>query len=89
MQIDQASLGLNREYLVKGLDEKIVGAYFRYMVDIAVLFGAERERATKELRNSLDFEMALANVRGKHFILFIMSNNVRYFTCMYVLNDEW
>lgn len=32
------------------------------MVDIAVIFGAERERATKELKDSLEFEMKLANV---------------------------
>lgn len=47
---------------MKGLDEKIVAAYYRYMVDIAVLFGADRNRATKELRESLDFEINLANV---------------------------
>ncbi|XP_065215808.1 neprilysin-2 isoform X2 [Planococcus citri] len=62
IDIDQASLGLSREYLVKGLDEKIVAAYYKYMVDIAVLFGADRNRATKELRESLDFEIQLANI---------------------------
>lgn len=61
-QLDQASLGLSREYLSKGLNEKIVAAYYDYMVDVAILFGADRERAVKELRESLDFEIALANV---------------------------
>lgn len=61
-QLDQASLGLRREFLTKGFDEKLVKAYYDYMVDIAVLFGAERERATKELKDSLEFEMKLANV---------------------------
>jgi len=60
--LDQASLGLSREYLVRGTDEKIVSAYYRYMVDIAVLFGADRRRATKELRESLDFEIGLAKI---------------------------
>lgn len=55
-------MGLSREYLVKGTDEKIVAAYYKYMVDIAVLFGADRQRATKELRESLDFEIALAKI---------------------------
>lgn len=32
------------------------------MVDIAVLFGADRDRATAELKESLDFEIKLANV---------------------------
>jgi len=38
-------------------------------VDIAVLMGAERQRAEKELKESLMFEMKLANVsriRGLH-----------------------
>lgn len=33
------------------------------MVDIAVLFGAKREVAKKELLESLQFEIKLANVR--------------------------
>lgn len=32
------------------------------MVDIAVLFGADRDRAARELRDSLEFEMKLSNV---------------------------
>lgn len=32
------------------------------MVDIAVLFGADRDRATRELKESLEFEIKLANV---------------------------
>ncbi|CAH1724670.1 neprilysin-2 [Aphis gossypii] len=62
IDLDQASLGLSREYLVKGTDDKIVAAYYKYMVDIAVLFGADRQRATKELRESLDFEIGLAKI---------------------------
>lgn len=55
-------MGLRREFLVKGLDDKIVKAYYDYMVDIAVLFGADRDRASRELKESLDFEILLANV---------------------------
>ncbi|XP_056631851.1 neprilysin-2 isoform X2 [Diorhabda sublineata] len=62
IDLDQASLGLRREFLIKGLDEKIVKAYYDYMVDLAVLFGAERERAAKELKASLDFEIQLAKI---------------------------
>ncbi|XP_066143643.1 neprilysin-2 isoform X2 [Euwallacea fornicatus] len=62
IDLDQASLGLRREFLTKGMNEKLVKAYYNYMVDIAVLFGAERERATKELMDSLEFEMKLANI---------------------------
>jgi membrane metallo-endopeptidase-like protein 1 len=62
LQLDQASLGLSREYLVKGVDDKVVKAYYNYMVDLAVIFGAERSVAETELMESLKFEMQLANV---------------------------
>lgn len=53
---------MSREYLVKGMEERIVKAYYRYMVDIAVMFGAKRDVATEDLRKSLEFEMKLAKV---------------------------
>ncbi|XP_075211266.1 M13 family metallopeptidase neprilysin 2 [Lycorma delicatula] len=62
LDLDQASLGLSREYLVKGLDDRLVSAYYKYMVDIAVLYGANKERAKKELKESLEFEISLANI---------------------------
>ncbi|XP_013133397.1 PREDICTED: membrane metallo-endopeptidase-like 1 [Papilio polytes] len=61
IDLDQASLGLSREYLSHGLEDKLVKAYYTYMVDIAVLLGANKKRAEKELRESLEFEIALAN----------------------------
>lgn len=73
-QLDQASLGLSREYLNRGLSDKLVQAYYEYMVDIAVLLGADRARAQSELKDSLDFEMKLANVSASipqdHFITY-------------------
>lgn len=60
--MDQAALGLRREFLIKGIEDKLVKAYYDYMVDIAVLFGAKRETAATELKESLTFEIALANV---------------------------
>lgn len=62
MQIDQAAIGLSREYLIKGMEDKIVKAYYEYQVDMAVIYGAERSRAQRELMESLEFEIALANV---------------------------
>ena len=38
------------------------------MVDIAVILGAQKERAMTELKESLLFEMKLANVRNTHLI---------------------
>uniref|UniRef100_A0A1B0DA99 Peptidase M13 N-terminal domain-containing protein n=1 Tax=Phlebotomus papatasi TaxID=29031 RepID=A0A1B0DA99_PHLPP len=62
IDLDQSALGLSREYLIKGLDDKIVQAYYSYMVDLAVIYGAERSRAEKELKESLEFEIKLANI---------------------------
>lgn len=62
VDIDQSAIGLSREFLVKGLNDTLVLAYFDYMVDVAVLFGAKREVALKELGESLQFEIDLANI---------------------------
>ena len=37
------------------------------MVDMAVIFGAKKERAEEELKQSLEFEMKLANVSQSTF----------------------
>lgn len=57
-------MGLSREYLIKGLENPIVAAYHSYQVDMAVLYGADRKRAEKEMKEVLEFEFALANVRS-------------------------
>ncbi|VVD05133.1 neprilysin-2 [Leptidea sinapis] len=62
IDLDQASLGLSREYLNRGFTDKLVQAYYEYMVDIAILLGADRARAEVELKDSLQFEMKLANI---------------------------
>lgn len=51
------------------MDDKIVKAYYNYMVDIAAIYGAERDRAERELLESLEFEIALANVSVTDAIL--------------------
>lgn len=40
-----------------------MAAYHSYQVDMAVLYGADRARAEKEMRDVLNLEFALANVR--------------------------
>jgi hypothetical protein len=47
----------------------VVKAYHSYQVDMAVLYGADRSRAEKEMRDVLDFEFALANVMKLNFPL--------------------
>merc|ERR1711990_654266 len=60
IDIDQASLGQAQTYLVKGLSDRTVSAYYKYMVNVAVLLGAEKSVAISELRDSLEFEIELA-----------------------------
>merc|ERR1712080_101519 len=60
LEIDQPSLGLSREYLIKGAEDKDVKAYLQYMVDSAVFLGADRKTAEKEMKEALDFELKIA-----------------------------
>ena len=60
--LDQAALGLSREYLVLRIKSKDVQHYFKYMVDTAVMLGADRKVAEKELELSLEFEIELAMI---------------------------
>jgi membrane metallo-endopeptidase-like protein 1 len=57
---DQAGLGLLREYLVLRVVNKEVKNYFRYMVDTAVMLGADQKTAEAELEKSVQFEVDLA-----------------------------
>ncbi|XP_046660596.1 neprilysin-2-like [Homalodisca vitripennis] len=62
IEIDQAGLVLPREFLVKGLSDPIVQAYYSYMVDIAEMYGADRRLAQVKLNDSLMFEIELAKI---------------------------
>lgn len=50
--------------MIKGLDEKFVKAYLDFMVDNAVIFGANQTKAEGELKDALEFEIKLANVNS-------------------------
>ncbi|KAL7291511.1 hypothetical protein TKK_0014771 [Trichogramma kaykai] len=60
--IDQAWLSVPREFMMEGLSHEIVKLYYDYMVDIAVLLGADKKRAIRELGDVLDFEFQLAQM---------------------------
>ncbi|KAF2888363.1 hypothetical protein ILUMI_17810, partial [Ignelater luminosus] len=62
LNFDQGLLSIDREYLTQGFDDEMVKAYYDYIVDTAVLFGANRKTAMKELKESLEFEMELASI---------------------------
>lgn len=61
-QFDQTPTGISREFLIDGIEDKVVRGYYDYMVDMAVIYGADRERAVREMRDVIDFEIAVANV---------------------------
>lgn len=76
---------MSREYLTKGLSDRIVKAYYEYMVDVAVIYGAERSRAERELLDSLNFEIALANVRVKSIYLNVKPKSI-FISNQYLMN---
>ncbi|XP_014207872.1 neprilysin-2-like [Copidosoma floridanum] len=60
--LDKTALGIPRWYLARGLRNKIVKSYLEYMVDIAQILGADRDYAAEQLKESLKFEIKLANI---------------------------
>ena len=60
--VDQFSPGLSREYLIKGFEDQDVQAYYNYMVNMAVLLGADRARAELEMKEALMLELDLAEL---------------------------
>ncbi|KAF2889178.1 hypothetical protein ILUMI_16995, partial [Ignelater luminosus] len=60
--VGQANLGLTWEFLIKEFEEKLVKAYYDYMVDIAVLFGADKNASLKKLKETLELEITIANI---------------------------
>lgn len=62
LDLDQPGLGMAREYLMKGVEDPDVKAYYEYMLDVALLMGAEEEQGAREMLEVLDFEIQLANI---------------------------
>lgn len=52
----------DRNYLLKGVDDPLVSAYYQLMVDSAVLLGANKTKAEEEMKEALLFEINMANV---------------------------
>lgn len=53
-------------FLLKGLDNPVVSAYHSFQVDMAILYGADKDRAVKDMKEALDFEIGLAKVSLSH-----------------------
>lgn len=61
-QISRGQLGLSRKFLLQGMEHRFVKSYYDFMVDMAVIFGANRTNAEIEFLDVLQFEMELAKV---------------------------
>ncbi|XP_057333847.1 neprilysin-2-like isoform X2 [Microplitis mediator] len=70
INIKLPKFGLVPDFLLRGQEDEVIKNYKKYMIDIAVLLGAEREYADKELTESLEFEIKLVNKSafGKKYI---------------------
>ena len=63
MQMDQPSLGMpSRDFYLDASGSKFKDAYLRYMVDAAVLMGADPDTALHDMTQVLEFETKVANV---------------------------
>lgn len=61
-QINRPDLGIPPQYLVEGFEHLAIQAYYNLMVDVAVMFGATRKLAERELYATLEFQRELALV---------------------------
>ncbi|XP_035217910.1 neprilysin-2-like [Stegodyphus dumicola] len=62
IKLDQPSLGMpDRRFLMQGLNDPAVAAYFKLMVKAARKLGAKKRSSKKELKEALKFEITLAN----------------------------
>lgn len=63
VQIDQPFIVSFDKLMRKGLSEKVVRAYYEYMVQIAEAFGAEKEAAEREMKEVINLDIMLTKVR--------------------------
>uniref|UniRef100_A0A1B6MRS1 Peptidase M13 N-terminal domain-containing protein n=1 Tax=Graphocephala atropunctata TaxID=36148 RepID=A0A1B6MRS1_9HEMI len=62
IHLDQPTLGLEPEFLLKGPTEPVVMAYYEFMVDTAVLFGAKKNYAAIKMVDCLFLEIEIAKI---------------------------
>lgn len=59
----------DRSYLLRGLNDSTVRAYYKLMIESAVMLGANRSDAEKDMLEALAFETILANVSNNSIII--------------------
>lgn len=62
-QIEKPTLDESSEFFQAGIESRMVRYYHEFKIDMAAIFGADKEYAEKEINEVLEFEIALANVR--------------------------
>lgn len=65
----------SRDYYLKKSSESQLHAYHRYMTNVAVLMGANRQTAIEEFNRVINLEKQLANVRLNEIFNLIETNN--------------
>ncbi|KAF5272766.1 hypothetical protein FQA39_LY07793 [Lamprigera yunnana] len=60
--LDEGYTTINKEYLVDGFKNPIVKAYYNFMLDFAIILGADPNCAKKEVKNIINFEVKLAKI---------------------------
>ncbi|KAF2900246.1 hypothetical protein ILUMI_05943 [Ignelater luminosus] len=60
--LDQPQLDVAKVNMMEGFKDELVKTYYEYMVDLAVLFGADKEFATSDVRNMTNFKSELAKI---------------------------
>ena len=53
----------NTEYYLLGFEHPIIQTYYKILVDVSMLLGAEEVTAKKDMRDLIEFEVKLAKVR--------------------------
>lgn len=61
-QIDRPDFGLSEKFTLQGFDHARVKQYYNFMVDVAVIYGANRSFAEREMHDVLEFKTNLAKV---------------------------
>lgn len=56
---------MSGRFLLQGIEHPNVKAYYDFMVDTAVIYGANKSDAERELYDTLKFEIELAKVWPK------------------------
>ncbi|VDI27817.1 Hypothetical predicted protein [Mytilus galloprovincialis] len=63
LYVDQPGFGMpNREYYLKGRNDKTLLAYEQFATEMAVMFGANEATAKNDMKDMVDFEIKLANI---------------------------